>query len=1106
MHSFSAKSLIEFAAHALGITALDAHMTLRDQGDAGGRGMRIELLGGFAVVVAGQRVDPKLLKLRRARAMIAMLALAPRQRLRRDSVIDELWPKLDPEAGVHGLHQAMYIARRALAKYDVSGCLTVQQHDVVLWENHVPVDALEFERIAQAALADSDQEALTAALAAYTGELLPDLLDIEWLAEWRLALSATHQAVTLRLAEISERSGDYEQALALFERIVAADPMQEAAVRGVMTVLIRCDRQSEAIARYNAFRSMLAETLGTDPSAQTRALFQRALADADSTVTVRSVRLPMAQNSFVGRDRELEQVRGLLQRSRLVTLVGAGGAGKTRLAIELARRPGIEVERVRFVALSGLTEPGRLADEVAGQLGLTPSAGREPVRALTEQVGHSQIMIVLDNCEHLLAPCARLVTALIEGCPNTAILATSREPLRAGAERTFRVPSLEVPEPLPVNDAVDVPSLARVASISLFVERARQSRSDFSLGPGNAVAVADVCRRLDGMPLALELAAARVALMEPAEILERLDDVLATVARRQPGISRHETLRAALVWSFELLSEAEKCLLRRLSVFVAGFTLDAAEAVCEAAPLAHSEILSLLGSLVDKSLVDAVHSGRRTRYRLLETVRQFCAQQLALMGGEPLIAAKHCEHYLRMARAHEADTFPGVVQDGYTDLDVEHDNFRAALRWSLTADPSRALELAASLWRYWFLRCHVVEGAEWVERALDAADGPVWARAEALIGLTGLNARRGRSHLIRAQSAAAIAAAEHTFDAPTLAIYRLAHATVVWATSDVQEAELIARSVREAAEAAGRWDLLAGASWVLAQCALTREDPTAAGELLDRCFAELQGAEPDGRAFLPVVTPCSVVVPAGGRRVPTYEESHFVGRRAGAAQSVGFVLAAMGYVHRQRGDLPMARFVVGRAVSHFTALADHLGRAQALNQLGCILRDLGDFDSGIECLDEARHIRRELGDRRGEWLTTMNMSLLDAKKGDAAQGRRAAMDCLAAFQAVDDRPSVANAWAAIGNTEVVCGNVSAALEMYERALAEFRSQSWPRVEAWHCLVVAELAIELGNRLKAGSALERASKLLSRQRCITAQGRLTTLRNQLGEPQSAPEQT
>jgi predicted ATPase/DNA-binding SARP family transcriptional activator len=1060
--------------------------------------VRIQLLGTFGVEVDGAPVPAQRWRLRKARMLVAMLALAPGQRMHRDQVIELLWPDVDPGAGAHNLHQAVYVARRAFAAAGSQDLLAVHDEQVALCAGTVEVDALEFEAAATHSIAADDEHLLRSAVESYGGDLLPDWAYEDWLAERRTVLRDSYHAVLMRLAELLTRTGAADEAQPLLDRVLRSDPLHEAAVRAVMAGLAATGRRSEALARYERLRDDLREAFGTDPDKQTADLFRELLTGGFPEVKeLRRDNLPVSLTSFVGRARELADVEKLLACSHLITLTGAGGCGKTRLAVEVARSAGdYYADGVWFVDLSTLAESRLVPDVVAAALDLSPGVGDDPTRALTDQLRGTAALIVLDNCEHLLSSCARLVTALLVGCPKIQVFATSREPLRIAGEVTFRVPSLELPD----NEAGNgdrAARLARVGSVQLFVERAAAIRPDFALEAANVGAVAELCRRLDGMPLALELAAARVSLLEPAEILARLGDAQSVLGTGPSGAARHETLRAALAWSHQLLTAQEQVLLRRLSVFAGSFTLAAVEAVCGAAPLEPTSLLDLLGRLVDKSLVLAEPSGPSTRYRLLETVRQFSAEQLTGAGEVQPIAAAHCAYYRDIAVAHDPEHAHGMIAENPTLLDREHDNFRAALRWSLAEAPESALALTASLWRFWFLRGHSVEGSGWVERALDAAPQPTLARAQALVGLTGLDARRGRSGRVRAQAAAAVEIAEQVSDEPTAVLYRLVHATLTWCTFSVEEAEGIVREVRVQAVQLGRTDLLAGSTWIRAMCALTREDGSTAARLLTECLSQLESADLHCSPFLPVVTPCVLLVPVAGRVVPSYEESLLVGRRVGVEQGVGYVLSSLGYAARLANDLSTARSVVTKSVERFASLGDELGRAQALNHLGCVLRDNRDFDGAAEHLREARDIRRRLGDRRGESVTKANFALLLALGGDNERARSEARACLAAFEAVEDRPSMALGYGTLANIELAAGELRAAYDFYLRAVAEFTTQSWPRSEAWYRLVAAELAAEIGERAAALREVDRAAVLFERQQCAIANGRVQALRRTLG---------
>jgi predicted ATPase len=728
-------------------------------------------------------------------------------------------------------------------------------------------------------------------------------------------------------------------------------------------------------------------------------------------------------------------------------------------------------------------------------LELTPGAGDDRFHALAQQLTTWHALLIVDTCEHLLDSCARLADTLLSHCPGVRLLMTSREPLHASGEATFRVPSLELP-PLPEPGAEPtVEELARCASVQLFVDRARHVRADFVLDEDNCAAVAALCRGLDGVPLAIELAAARVAMLTPYEILLRLGDALALLAGGTRRVTRHATLRAALTWSYELLDPSEQALLRRLSAFSGGVDLPSAEAVCGEPPLAH-EVLDVVARLVSKSLLLAVPGPGGTRYRMLDTVRQLGAEKLAESDEAEALRARHCAHYLALARRHDPEHGRELGAEGVAILEREHDNLRAALRWAIDAEPTAAVALCASLWRFWFLRCHVVEGAEWVERALAAPLPPSRSRAEALLGLTGLDARRGRSQRIRFHAADAVAVMEQLDDPAATMLYRLVQATLEWATHDVAEAERIAAEVDRVSEGLGRTDMRAGASWIRAHCALTREDADVADRLLEDCMAQLDEVDPDAAPFITVVTPCVVLIPVADLMVPSYEESLLVGRRVGARHAVAHLWSARGYAARLRGDYGAARAAVSRSLHQFERLRDPLGRAQALNHLGCILRDDRVFDDAEDCLQEAEGIRHRIGDRRGEWITRANAGMSRVRRGDVATGESWTRACLAAFEAVEDMPSVANMKGALGTIALASGDSTRARTLYARAVTDLVHQSWPRVEAWYRVMVAELAVAEGLGAEADSQLDEASTLLRLQRSQAAQARVTRARDRL----------
>jgi predicted ATPase/DNA-binding SARP family transcriptional activator len=430
---------------------------------------------------------------------------------------------------------------------------------------------------------------------------------------------------------------------------------------------------------------------------------------------------------FIGRDRELDDLARLLGATRLLTLTGAGGSGKTRLAHEAVHRAAVRFERVIWTDLAPLTDPTLLADRLAAALRVPERTAASPLDAVVAAVGATRVLLVLDNCEHLVDACAAAAETLLRGCPALVILATSREAIGVGSETAWLVP------PLAPADAVQ-----------LFVDRARAAASTFALTPDNAAAVEDVCRRLDGIPLAIELAAARVRVLPPAQIARRLDDALRLLTTgSRTALPRHRTLRATLDWSFSLLGPREQTLLRRLSVFAGGFTLEAAEAICGATSAAGAEqlddeVLDVLSSLIAKSLV-AVEAGEgAVRYHLLETVRQYAGERLAEAGETEAMRAAHAAYFLAVAEAAEPHLFAGAAGPRWiTEVQAEADNLRAAAEWA-GEDQARAdvaLRLGFALHWFWWATGQCGESRHRLEAAVALGGGDALHRGRALLAL-----------------------------------------------------------------------------------------------------------------------------------------------------------------------------------------------------------------------------------------------------------------------------------------------------------------------------------------------------------------------------------
>ena len=934
----------------------------------------VTLLGGFAAAVDGTPVSDSAWRLKKARELVKLLALAPGHRLHREQAMDVLWRDLTPAAAANNLHQAVHVARRAL------GADAIDVRDEVL-SLAVEVDVDALDAAAAEARRLKTPAAYLAALSLYRGDLLPENRYDDW-AETRREELAT------LAAELAD--------------------------------------ESEALGSAAAFA------------------------------------LPADASSFIGRGRELTELESLLQRTRLLTLAGAGGVGKTRLALELAR--GVEASYesgAALVELAAISDPQLVPEAVAAALDVRPLPEQEPVDAVTDFLARRTLLLMLDNCEHLLSATSGFADTLLRSAPQLTILATSREPLHAPGEVVFRVPSLAIPDP---ERPQPLERLADYEAVSLFVERAAAASPAFVLDEENADDVARICLRLDGLPLALELAAARLGALSTAAIAARLDDrfrLLRSGSHAAP--TRQQTLTATLQWSHDLLEPDERVLLRRLTIFAGGFELEAVEDVCAVDGIDAPEIADVLARLVEKSLVAGEDRGRRRRYRLLETVRLYARERLDDAGETAALADRHARWALALAeRARDSPR-----------LDRESANLRVAVDTLLAYEPETALRFCVALTPFWLRRIELEEAKRRFATALEAAPEHTLLRAETLIAAAAIDFRSGAlsQGTALAEESHAVAVEIGDRRSQWRALQFLGEVGVASDSADavpwLQRALAFARAEGFAAAASLGVHSLGVAHWMLGGL-------TDADRLLEESITGFRALEDSAETIPSPLNIAEIRTDRLERRPGVqllFEDTlqPFVEVSCGTA--VSYALANQAGVARGLGDLSRAHALLDESRARFEAAGDSAGLATVLVRGAYISFVEGDLDAARRQLQGALELRTRLRDRRGRGLALSGLGLIETTGGEHDAAEQYLAEARYIFRRAGDRWGIAStlwrtAELAIARDEL--DDAEAALEEAHAVLRVTQRQRWI---ANTLTGLAEVAVLRGDD-------ERAVELLS----------------------------
>lgn len=1022
-------------------------------------GIDIRLLGPTEIDVDGLAVA---LPRRAERAVLALLLLTPGRTVPTTALIDALWdPATTPADPVNALQLRVSKLRRTLSGLGLD--LVVRgpggyRADV----EPAAVDLVRFPTAVRAARAASRERRTQEALALYAGALrlwrgepLADFSGELWAVGESARLSQLRLAALTERAELALSVGRYAEVTTDLGPVVAADPTHEGLVGLLMTALYRTGRQAEALVVYARTRAVLDRDLGLRPSAELRALHQRVLRqdpglapappEAVGGASSAAGNVPASVRPLVGREPELRALAELLGSTRLLTLVGPGGAGKTALSVAVAREQASAFPHGAWlVRLATARDAAGVDLAVADALGV-PLDGATPGRRTQDRtlafLAPRRLLLVLDNCEHVVDAAARLADRVLARCPGVTVLATSREALAVPGEVQVPVPPLATPP-----EGLSGERVRAYPAVELLLQRAPAARPDRRYDDADLAAVGRLTRALDGVPLALELAAARLSALSPAELADRLADRFAVLAGgARTAEARHRTLRATVDWSHALLGDVERRLFRSLSVFHGGWTLEAAEAVCAGDGLESREVLDVLGRLIDQSMVIA-DPGHPTRYRMLETLRHYAAERLDDAGERDGVRARHAAYFAELAAGSEARLRGTAQRATVRQLRAELPNLRAALD-RLLADPARvddALRLAAALAWFWHLGRHV-EGRDVLRRLTERRGGSPEARGRFLQAVSLVE--RPRACLVHPSPRCADAARESLAvftdlgDAPRAALSRVLLAVEgVRGTDGGASAALLREAERQFRNDDDAWGA-AVVAFVRLETLLKTGDEEAALSVGQQAAAAFRALD-DPWGLSAVLYHLGWGLRQFGRydeAVPVLEEAASVAAGAGLHNTAQWALADLGVAHVHRGDTAGARL--------------HL--------------------------DRARTVSEEVGDGAGETLAAYGYGLLALAAGDVARARPCFTRALGGFEHLETPVHVGLALGGLARCDEEDGLVAEATERHEEVLRTGEATGEPDLVATALEGLARLASRGGDRARATSLGERAAALRER---------------------------
>lgn len=978
--------------------------------------LTIGLFGPMRVLVGDQPLPA--VRSRKALWLLALLTLRHGRPVAREWLASTLWPDTDLSVAFTNLRPVMWELRRALGD-QAFRLRSPDRVTVILDIEGAEVDLAAFD----AAIRQGSPEAFERALALYRGPLLEGCPE-EWTPQERNAREQDCVHALQTLGDSAFAAGEFGRAVEYYQRLITFDPWRDAPRRGLMNALAKSGDVNAALQTYRNFANTLRSEAGLSPDEQTTALYTRLRAQtrqrhADSapaksppeaTEATVSGYLPHALTTLFGREDERLEVAGLLRQRRLVTLLGPGGIGKTRLATSLAKETvGEYPGGVWLISLEELNDERLVAGQIAATLGIREEAETDPLKSLVQRLRRTSLLLVLDNCEHLLPGVVAVCAHLLRECGELRILATSRETLGIMGEKVYLVPPLAVPDPtgLPQGTATRLRVLQSYEGVQLFMDRAQAVNATFELTSDNAAVIAQICARLEGVPLAIEFAAARMKAMTAEQVAERLHDHLRLLnTGNRSAASRQQTLRATLDWSYALLGLQERILLRRASIFAGGWTLEAAEQVASQDGIDAVEIAEIQSALADKSMIR--FDEPTGRFHLLETVRQYAAEKLAESEEAAAVAMRHREWALRLVLSAEA-AMKGPEQGRWLDrLESERSNLRAALA-SCDADPRIGLLLAGSLWRFWYIRGPHSEGSEQLELALSRRCEDEAAQAKAWYGRGCLAYSRTDQPLARRCIYAALELQRRLGNRLGVAEALNVLGNIEASQSDNEAARYHYEASLEIRRELGHKPDIALGLYNLGAFMHPTCEYAASQRYLNESLSIYREVGDDcGSAW------CLVVLGWVSERLGDYEsaqaqaeDSHRLFSAMGDKRGTAWTNFLLARIECWRGSPERAVEWGQRSLELFTEVGDHNGMGNA--RMIFAFRDLenGDFESAKTWMDKAIIGFDNSGARYGKAWATSELAGVVFLQGDAIRARKLREEALEVRSEIGDRVGAA---------------------------------------------------------------------------------------------------